>query len=176
MNPQAFTFMPKPIQFMQFSGSQGTVQQPFGAYANISPPVSSQPQDTAAGQVSTGAPTFNADRNNNNNSTYWAKHVLTIMPTFWHHDPKLWFDMLDSKFASCRITEDNVKYHIPLIKSLVNSICITLSSILHSLPEEEKYNKLKAYLIKKYSKTLQQKIDALMKECKLGSKKPSELL
>ncbi|CAB0032873.1 unnamed protein product [Trichogramma brassicae] len=182
MNPQAFIFTPKPLQFtgnqdtMQFSGSQGTLQQPFGAHANISSPVAPQPQDSAAGQVSTGTPTFNVDRNNNNNnnSTYWAKHVLTIMPTFWQHDPKLWFDMLDSEFTSCRISEDNVKYHI-LLKSLGNSICVTLSSILHSLPDKEKYSKLKDYLIKKYSKTLQQKIDTLMKECNLGSKKPSEL-
>ncbi|KAL7288356.1 hypothetical protein TKK_0017687 [Trichogramma kaykai] len=81
--------------------------------------------------------------------------------------------MLDSEFDSCRITKDHVKYHI-LLKSLGNSICVTLSAVLQSLPEK-KYDRLKVYLIKKYSKTLQQKIDTLMKECKLGSRKPSEL-
>uniref|UniRef100_A0ABD2WE94 DUF7041 domain-containing protein n=1 Tax=Trichogramma kaykai TaxID=54128 RepID=A0ABD2WE94_9HYME len=162
---------------MHFTGDQSSMQRPLGEPANTSPSFFSQLQDTAAGRASPGSPTHNVERNNNsnsNNSAYWAKHVLTIMPTFWQHDPKLWFDMLDSEFSSCKIIEDHVKYHI-LLKSLGNSICVTLSSVLHSLPEEEKYDKLKAYLIKKYSKTLQQKIDTLMKECKLGSRKPSEL-
>ncbi|KAL7289406.1 hypothetical protein TKK_0016604 [Trichogramma kaykai] len=43
------------------------------------------------------------------------------------------------------------------------------------MPQTDRYASLKAHLIKKYTLSTQQKIDSLLKECRLGDKKPSEL-
>uniref|UniRef100_A0ABD2VXI5 RNA-directed DNA polymerase n=1 Tax=Trichogramma kaykai TaxID=54128 RepID=A0ABD2VXI5_9HYME len=108
------------------------------------------------------------------NYPYRTKPLLTDMPTFWQHDPQLWFDMVDSEFSQNRITDDQAKF-LAVLKHLGSHICKTISPVLRSLPATDKYCRLKEHLIKKFASSTQQKIDSLLKECKLGDKKPSEL-
>ncbi|KAL7289572.1 hypothetical protein TKK_0016541 [Trichogramma kaykai] len=108
------------------------------------------------------------------NYPHRIKPLFTDMPTFWQHYPQLWFDTVDSKFSQNRITNDQAKF-LAVFKHLGSHICKTISPVLRSLPATDKYCRLKDHLVKKFAPSTQQKIDSLLKECKLGDKKPSEL-
>ncbi|KAL7288414.1 hypothetical protein TKK_0017502 [Trichogramma kaykai] len=107
---------------------------------------------------------------NSNSSGFFGYHRPVEVPTFWHHDPTSWFEVLEGEFEVLSITEDRTKYS-SLLKGLGTSTCKSLSSVMKSLPATGKYAKLKEQIIKKYSQTAHQQIDQLFKHCSLGDKK-----
>ncbi|CAB0040203.1 unnamed protein product [Trichogramma brassicae] len=103
------------------------------------------------------------------------RKFLTV-PAFsaWTHNPKLGFELLEEEFLALNITSDGTK-HNALINNLGNaatSSAVSMHVQAHTGPD--RYNKLKEFLIQKYTDTTQQQIKKLFSQCTLGDKKPSE--
>lgn len=97
------------------------------------------------------------------------------LSNFWRHRPSLWFVTLESEFVSFGIHADNTKY-TAVIRHLDEQTIYDVADILEAPPEADKYGKLKAELIKRFSDSLECQVRTLIKETELGDKKPSVLL
>ncbi|KAL7288267.1 hypothetical protein TKK_0017607 [Trichogramma kaykai] len=106
------------------------------------------------------------------NAAYRSRSVT--VPPFFQHDPALWFMLFESELHLLNIVDDYTK-HCALLKALTPAICKSISPIIRSLPLDNKYRTLKDHLIKKFSQSVQEKINQLFRECTLADKKPSEL-
>ncbi|XP_063370343.1 uncharacterized protein LOC134658621 [Cydia amplana] len=97
------------------------------------------------------------------------------VPPFWPEEPAVWFAQLESQFTLSGITSDTTKfYHV--IGKLDPQFAIEVKDIILSPPESNKYDKLKAELIRRLSVSQEQKIRQLMLHEELGDRKPTQFL
>ncbi|KAL7306680.1 hypothetical protein TKK_0001353 [Trichogramma kaykai] len=101
---------------------------------------------------------------------------FVTVPAFsaWIHNPKTWFELLEEEFLALNITSDGTK-HNALINNLGNAATSSAVAMhVQAYTGPDRYNKLKEFLIQKYTYTTQQQIKKLFSQCTLGDKKPSE--
>ncbi|XP_072948060.1 uncharacterized protein [Epargyreus clarus] len=97
------------------------------------------------------------------------------MPPFYPDKPGLWFAQLESQFVLANITVDSTKYHHamgqldPIYASEVEDIITAPSA-------PDKYERLKAELIKRLSASREKKVKQLLTDEELGDRKPSQFL
>lgn len=101
--------------------------------------------------------------------------VAVKLPEFWKGTPTAWFHTVEAQFAVRNITADDTKYHY-VVASLGSEPATALTNFLANPPANDKYNTLKAELLKVYEPSAKQKKEALLSLSGLGDRKPSELL
>ncbi|XP_054259392.1 uncharacterized protein LOC128984130 [Macrosteles quadrilineatus] len=101
--------------------------------------------------------------------------IQVKIPPFWHSDPELWFAQIETQFSLAGITVDETKFYY-VCGNLDAKYAAEVRDILTNPPAEEKYNKLKKELIKRFTLTQEQKTKQLLEREELGDRKPSQFL
>ena len=98
-------------------------------------------------------------------------------PPFWTTNASAWFLRLEATFATHTppITNDLTKFH-HVVQLLDSDTSRRVQAVVERPPDTQKYNTLKAALLKAFESTQLQKDTALLQMQGLGDKRPSELL
>lgn len=97
------------------------------------------------------------------------------VPPFWPEKPSVWFAQLEAQFALANITTDQTKFYT-VTGNLEPHIAEHVDDIIQNPPAINKYEKLKAELIKRLSVSQAKKVQALLSHEQLGDRKPSAFL
>lgn len=97
------------------------------------------------------------------------------VPPFWAEEPEIWFAQVEGQFAISGITSDFTKFNY-VISHLDNQHSREVKDIIINPPTANKYEKLKAELIKRLSASNEKKIKQLLMHEELGDRKPSQFL
>ncbi|XP_038221599.1 uncharacterized protein LOC119839404 [Zerene cesonia] len=97
------------------------------------------------------------------------------IPPFWPEEPEIWFAQVEGQFAINRITSDQTKFN-HIINQLDNKYSREVKDIIIHPPEENKYETLKALLIKRLTESNEKKLKQLLMHEELGDRKPSRFL
>lgn len=97
------------------------------------------------------------------------------VPPFYPEMPALWFSQLESQFALAGITTDSTRYHYA-VGHLDPVHAAEIEDIITAPPASNKYEILKAELIKRLSASRERKVRQLLTHEELGDRKPSQFL
>ncbi|XP_037303419.1 uncharacterized protein LOC119193794 [Manduca sexta] len=101
--------------------------------------------------------------------------VSIRIPPFWPEEPEIWFAQVEGQFAINRITSDQTKFN-HVINQLDNQYSKEVKDIIIKPPAENKYDTLKALLIKRLTESNEKKLKQLLMHEELGDRKPSRFL
>lgn len=101
--------------------------------------------------------------------------VSIRIPPFWPEEPEIWFAQVEGQFAINKITSDVTKFNY-IIGQLDNQYSREVKDIIISPPVANRYEKLKAELIKRLSASNEKKLKQLLMHEELGDRKPSRFL
>lgn len=101
--------------------------------------------------------------------------VSVKLPPFWQARPSLWFQQVEANFALSGITCDDTRYR-HVLAVLDQDTVLAVSDSIDPPPATDKYQTLKASLLREFSISHHRKLQALMTELQLGDQKPSQLL
>lgn len=96
-------------------------------------------------------------------------------PPFWHDDPELWFQHVESQFVMADIKTDATKFHA-VIATLDCKILRSVRDIIQTPPSSQAYDKLKERVLEVYSQSESSRLRGLLQDCELGDRKPTQLL
>lgn len=97
------------------------------------------------------------------------------LPPFWPEDPEFWFAQIEGQFALSGITSDVTKFHY-VISHLDHQYSREVRDIIIAPPENGKYLKLKAEMIKRLTASQEKRVQQLLMHEELGDRKPSQFL
>ena len=97
------------------------------------------------------------------------------VPPFYPDKPALWFYQLESQFFLSNITADTTKFHYAM-GQLDPNYAAEVEDIIAGPPAPNKYERLKAELIRRLSASKEKKILQLVTREELGDRKPSQFL
>lgn len=97
------------------------------------------------------------------------------VPPFYPEKPALWFAQLESQFFLANITTDATRYHYA-ISQLDPVYASEVEDIISAPAGPNKYERLKAELIKRLSASREKKVKQLLIHEELGDRKPSQFL
>lgn len=98
--------------------------------------------------------------------------VSVRIPPFWPEEPEIWFAQVEGQFAINKITSDLTKFNY-IIGQLEHQYAKEVKDIIVSPPADNKYDKLKAELIKRLTASKEKKLKQLLMHEELGDRKPS---
>ena len=101
--------------------------------------------------------------------------VSLKLPPFWPNDPALWFAQVEAQFLTRKITTQDTKFAY-VIGSLQPEVAQEVRDLLISPPEQDRYDQLKAELIRRTSISEQKRLHQLLIAEELGDRKPTQLL
>lgn len=130
------------------------------------------PETDTTSTTDNGTPTLDAGLDHTTD-TDSIKNV--IIPTFWAHNPKLWFVHIEAQFHSNNIKGDVTKYYA-VVSALDCNTLQQIADLLEKPPANKKYDALKAALIDAFSDSSERQLKKLLTEMELGDQRPSQLL
>lgn len=101
--------------------------------------------------------------------------VSLKLPAFWTRSPEVWFARVEAQFGTKNISEDRTKYDY-VVSALDFETAEEIQAVLTNPPPTNRYEKLKAALIKTFGKTQAQKDAELLSLNGLGDKRPTALM
>ncbi|XP_059045769.1 uncharacterized protein LOC131841466 [Achroia grisella] len=101
--------------------------------------------------------------------------VSVRVPPFWPEEPEIWFAQVEGQFSISGSTNDATKFNY-VISQLDNKYSREVKDIIISPPTTQKYDKLKAELIKRLTASNENKLKQLLMHEELGDRKPSQFL
>ena len=102
-------------------------------------------------------------------------HAKIQMKPFFTEDPETWFLLLDSQFRMHRLTSDQGKFDYTL-SQLDAANLKEITDVMKSPPVTDKYETLKAELIRRLTTSREAKIRQLMTHEELGDRRPTHFL
>ncbi|KAJ3649311.1 hypothetical protein Zmor_021062 [Zophobas morio] len=98
------------------------------------------------------------------------------LPPFWNHKPELWFAIIEVKFDLANVTIEKTKYN-HTVGALPPEIASEVADMITALkPEDQQpYSKLRRAILARLTLSETQKVQQLLSELELGSRKPSQL-
>lgn len=101
--------------------------------------------------------------------------VSAKLPPFWADRPAIWFAQVEAQFSISGIKTDQTKYdHV--VARLDTQHIAEVEDIITKPPTENKYERLKAELIRRTSTSEEQRVRQLISDEELGDRKPSQFL
>lgn len=102
-------------------------------------------------------------------------NVKIKVPPFSPEDPELWFALLEGQFTTHDVTDDQTKFtHVT--NNLDMQYAKAVKDLIVNPPTKNRYDKLKAELIKRLSDSHERKVRQLLTHEELGDRKPSQFL
>ncbi|XP_076230265.1 uncharacterized protein LOC143176071 [Nomia melanderi] len=96
-------------------------------------------------------------------------------PPFWSSNPALWFHQLEAQFALNSITADSTKFYY--VTSFLDMKCLQeVEDVIQNPPATGKYEKIKEELIRRLSRSQEQRIQQLLEHEEIGDRTPSQFL
>lgn len=97
------------------------------------------------------------------------------VPPFSPDDPEIWFALLEGQFDNYGITEDAIKFNNVIINLDVTH-AKAVKDVIVNPPSRNRYEKIKAELIRRLSASHEKKVKQLLTHEELGDRKPSQFL
>ncbi|KAM8714773.1 hypothetical protein ACLKA7_001178 [Drosophila subpalustris] len=97
------------------------------------------------------------------------------LPKFNKCNPQLWFAQLERVFRLNTISDDTDKFDLIVI-SLDEDVILDIEDLVAAPPQQDRYETLKARLLKKYAQTTEKKIQRLLQAKEMTGMKPTEML
>ena len=97
------------------------------------------------------------------------------LPPFWSEDVSVWFMRVEAMFRTSKITQDETKFDY-IVSALDPTVAKEVFHIAKSPPVADKYETIKAALIKAFDKSRDQKDKELLSISGLGDLSPSAML
>ncbi|KAK2577958.1 hypothetical protein KPH14_012656 [Odynerus spinipes] len=107
-----------------------------------------------------------------------TKEVAAIgvkVPPFWPEQPTLWFAQLEAQFAVAGITQDATKFGY-VVGNLEGRYALEVTDVITTPPATGKYEKIKAELIARLSKSEETKVRQVLEQEELGDRTPGQFL
>lgn len=101
--------------------------------------------------------------------------VALKLPTFWSHQPQIWFVQAEAQFILRNITDDTTKYYY-LVAALDQNTASRITDLLARPPAENKYASLKKRLLATFDLGKRERASKLLHVQPIGDQKPSELM
>ena len=101
--------------------------------------------------------------------------VAIKLPSFWSHQPHLWFIQAEAQFQLRKIREDSTKYY-HVVAALDEETAKRIIDVISSPPTEDRYTQLKERLLKAFGLSKRDKACKLLHLHSLGDRRPSELM
>ncbi|XP_013162626.1 PREDICTED: uncharacterized protein LOC106114057, partial [Papilio xuthus] len=101
--------------------------------------------------------------------------VSVKLSEFWRDNPRIWFTQAEAQFEIAGITQDSTKYGHVLSKFDAH-LADEVEDILSNPPTKDKYQHLKAEIIKRFSTSKKQRTRQLLSEEQRGDRKPTAFL
>lgn len=114
----------------------------------------------------------------NNGSEQASNEVNKVaikVPPFWSSNPSLWFRQLEIQFALNGITADMTKFYYAM-SQLELKYLQEVEDVVNNLPATGKYDRFKDELIRRLSKSEEQRIKQLLEQEEIGDRTPSQFL
>jgi hypothetical protein len=102
-------------------------------------------------------------------------NVALKLPTFWTKNPEAWFMQSEAQFALRKISADETKYYY-VIAALDTDTATRAARFMRNPPLNNKYEALKAFLVRAYSLSDSERADRLLAITDIGDRKPSEAM
>lgn len=115
------------------------------------------------------------DQNFHDDNDHVSLVTRLTLPSFWKTNPELWFYQIEAKFRRANIRADCTKYDA-VLEALDISAITEISDVIQATPDVDKYNFIKASLIKRFSDSTERQLHKLLSEIELGEQKPTQLL
>lgn len=103
-----------------------------------------------------------------------AAALFRHVPAFYTSNPEVWFATVESQFQLHRITLDVTKYNLVVTKLNEDSLTL-VEDIVINPPSQDKYNKIKNRLQRRYGISKEQRFQKPISGLQLGDKRPSFL-
>ncbi|GFR81590.1 transposon Ty3-G Gag-Pol polyprotein [Elysia marginata] len=81
---------------------------------------------------------------------------MLLLPEFWTKSPEVWFVRIEAQFGTRSVTADQTKYDY-VVSSLDANTAEEVHAVLLNPPIENKYEHLKAALLKTFGRSQAQK-------------------
>ncbi|XP_034459925.1 uncharacterized protein LOC117772693 [Hippoglossus hippoglossus] len=105
-----------------------------------------------------------------------AVHAVALkLPEFWEASASAWFAQTEAQFALRDITADTTRFYY-VVSALGSSTASRVVSLLKHPPAMDKYEALKAHLLKTFELSDAERASRLFSLQGLGDSKPSELM
>jgi hypothetical protein len=101
--------------------------------------------------------------------------VSIKVPPFWAEDPVLWFAQIERQFGCAGITQDASKFDI-VTGALERRFATAVRELILNPPAVGKYDELKRQLIRRFSPSLDQRLQQLFQHEEMGDRSPSQFL
>lgn len=114
---------------------------------------------------------------NTGESPQLIESVQGKLGPFWPNNPDAWFKIAEVQFSIFSIKADKTKLGMTLTAlTHFPEILGKVVDVIERLPENDRYEYLKAALINRLSSSKQQRLEELLEKEDLGDKRPSEVL
>ena len=100
--------------------------------------------------------------------------VTVKLPPFYTTNPKFWFGHAEAQFNLRGITQDNTRYFY-VVANLPEEAAVRVMRVIEEPPAADKYDTIKAALLKAYTPSDEENAAALLDMPGLGDMKPSQL-
>ena len=97
------------------------------------------------------------------------------VPSFWPHDPELWWIAANNALVSQSITDDEAKFN-NLVAQLPANAAVFVRELVLAPPAQDKCDALKTALLAAFETPAERKYELLFNIRDLGDKKPTEML
>ena len=102
-------------------------------------------------------------------------NVALKLPAFWTKNPEAWFLQSEAQFGLRKISADETKYY-HVIAALDTDTATRAARFMRNPPPNNKYEALKAFLVRAYSLSDSERTDRLLAITDIGDRKPSEAM
>ncbi|XP_061714543.1 uncharacterized protein LOC133523052 [Cydia pomonella] len=103
-----------------------------------------------------------------------AISVSSRIPDFWVDQPRVWFIRTEAVLTPQKISDD-AKFDM-VVSKLPKEVILRLTDFLTNPPSTNKYQELKAKLLKMLEDSKNRQVEKVLGEMDLGEQKPSQLL
>lgn len=97
------------------------------------------------------------------------------IPNYWNFNPTLWFAQVEAALASSGILLDHRRYNL-LVAHLPPEVAQEVSDIILAPPAANRYDTLKAAVLKRLADSSELQLHQLLNEVRLDDRTPSQLL
>lgn len=104
-----------------------------------------------------------------------AMSLAMKIPDFWQDKPRLWFLQFEAVIATQRLA-GQAKFDLAVTKLGKETLEQIADILTDPPPKEERYEALKARILKVYEESAERQLQRLLNEMELGEQKPSQLL
>jgi hypothetical protein len=104
-----------------------------------------------------------------------VERVSVKVPPFWAEDPVLWFAQIERQFVCAGVTQESSKFDI-VTSALERRYATAVRALILNPPVDGRYEELKLQLVRRFSPSLDARLQQLFQHEEMGDRSPSQFL